>query len=477
MVNKKTKIIATIGPSTCDKNSLRKLYKYWVNIVRFNFSHFEQKNCQKIIERINDLNFYWETNLSLLLDTKWPEIRTGKLSQELYYKKGEYFKIFVNKKNQKWQKSLFCDYEPLLNLKVGDTIRIDSWLFDVQVKSKETDHIVVKALNDAVIGSYRHINLPNIKVQLPWITNKDKKDILFGIKNWIDFVALSFVRSKENIFELKRFLKRHNAEHIKIISKIENQEWIDNIDEIVYHSDWIMIARGDLGIEMPIQRLPNYQKTIVDKCQQAWKFVIIATHLLETMVENPFPTRAEVSDIHNAVLQKADALMLSTETTIGRYPIKAINIMTKIIQQTETNIFYQHLWFENNWLTNRDIEKKELIKSALYVSENLSAKAIIILTKSWKLARLAAAYKPNNQVYAFTMKKSSVKYMNILFWIEPIYMNFDWSNTENLELWVKYLFKIWKINLQDKVIWITDLYKNWKELPIMEILYVSDILD
>lgn len=475
-LNKKTKIIATVGPSTESSSSLIDLYNVWVNVVRFNFSHADYTTSKIISDRIHELNKLWNTNLSLLLDTKWPEIRTWDLENKISYNKWDIFKIYFWNCKVDWVNSLYCDYENLNDLKIWDIIKIDSWLFDVVVVDVCNDYLLVEALNDALIWSRRHINLPWLKLKLPWVTNKDKEDILFWIKNNFDFIALSFVRNKSNIVELRNFLNENNASHIKIISKIENQEAIENLDEIIEYSDWVMVARWDLWIEVPIQMLPIYQKQIVQKCREMWKFVIVATHLLETMIDSPFPTRAEVWDIYNSVLQKADALMLSGETTIWKYPIESVKIMSQVILQAEENIFYDHHEFSDISLSKRDIEKKQMIKSSLYMSEWLWIKAVIILTKSWKLARLASSYKPNSDIYAFTMNKSTYKYMNLLFWIKPFVLDFDWSKLESLELAINYLYKNWFLSLDDNVIWIADIHKNWNEIPIMEIIYVKDIV-
>lgn len=298
---------------------------------------------------------------------------------------------------------------------------------------KQTDYIVVEAKNSCLIGSRRHVNLPGVRLRLPGITEQDSQDALFAIAEKYDFIAMSFVRSRENIEELRTLLRENNASHIKIISKIENQEGIENLDEIVEASDGIMVARGDLGIEVPIQKLPVYQREIVSKSLRQGKFVIIATHLLETMIENPFPTRAEVSDIFHSVTQKADCLMLSGETTIGKYPLKSVEIMRDVIAEAEGNIRCENVDFSDEGLRTRDIEKKHLIKSAFQVSASLGITSILIFTKSGLLARLAASFRSNKDVYAFTMNEPAIRYMNALFGIQPFLLS-DWSDDlgENL---------------------------------------------
>lgn len=475
---KKTKIIATVGPVTESPEQLKAIYNAWVNVIRFNFSHAQHENVAKIIERINALNESWETKLAILLDTKGPEIRTWDVSEKINYKKWDKFKIVVNQNNIDTPTTLFCDYEYLIeDMNIGDIVRIDSWLFDVLVTEKQNDYLLVEAMNDALIGSRRHVNLPWVKLRLPWITDKDKEDILFGIQQNFNFIAASFIRNKENIFEIREFLKSYGAEHIKIISKIENQEAIENLDEIIEHSDWVMVARWDLGIEVPIEKLPIYQKIIVKKCRALGKFVIIATHLLETMIDNPYPTRAEVSDIFNSVLQKADATMLSWETTIGKYPVKSVEMMRSVIDQAEANIVYTHDTFSDNGLTDRDIEKKLLLKSAIEIGEQLQAKAILVFTKSWLLARLASAFRPNLPIYAFTNSKASQYYMTSLFGISPQYLEFTQYPGNTLDNAIEILVKKWKLSKDDKVIAVTDLTRGSNEIPVMEIIYVKDFLN
>ena len=265
-----------------------------------------------------------------------------------------------------------CDYPYLVeDLQIGDIIKIDSGLFDVLVKEKKQDHLVVEALHSISIKQRRHVNLPGVKLRLPGLIDQDKKDTLFAIEHNFDYIAMSFVRSKENIQELRDLLSAHQASHIQIISKIENQEALDNLEEIVTHSDGVMVARGDLGVEVPIETLPVHQRNIVKLCRSYGKYVIVATHLLETMIENPFPTRAEVSDVFNALVQKADAIMLSGETTIGKYPIEAVDMMKKVALEAESVLEYKHEDYTGVGLTERDEEKKSLIQSSIRIADRL----------------------------------------------------------------------------------------------------------
>ena len=473
---KKTKIIATVGPVTESEEQLVALYDAWVNIIRFNFSHANYEVARAIMVRIRKLNAEGKTNLSTLLDTKGPEIRTGDLESKIQFEKGDQIKIYTDVlKFKNDGASLFCDYPFLVeDVSMGQAIEIDSWLFNVEVIEKTPDYVLVLAKNSCLIGSRRHVNLPGVRLRLPGITEQDQKDVLFSIQERYDFIAMSFVRNRSNVEELRTLLSLHDASHIKIISKIENQEGIENLDEIIEASDGVMVARWDLGIEVPIEKLPVYQREIVKKSMAQWKFVIVATHLLETMIENPFPTRAEVSDIFNCVRQRADCTMLSGETTIGKYPIKSVEMMTAVIKEAEANMTYEHKDFSDEWLGDRDIEKKHLIKNALVMSESLGVRAVLIFTKSGRLARLAAAFRPNRDVYAFTMKESSVRYMNALFGIRPVLLS-NWSDNlgENLDNAIALLKERNILSPGDRIVAVNDIQKEWKEIPVMEIITIE----
>ena len=470
---KKTKIIATIGPATSNRESIIELYNAWVNIIRFNFSHENHINATRIIKIINKLNNENITKLSLLLDTKWPEIRTWDIEWKNEYERWDIFKIYVNKNIQIKNNDLFCDYCNLSrDIEIWKNIIIDSWLFRVNILEKNKDYVLVEALNNAIIWSRRHINLPWVKLQLSWVTEKDREDIIYAIKNNFAYIAASFIRSEENVQEIIEILNEYNCNTIKIISKIENQEGIDNLDKIINISDWIMIARWDLGVEVPIEKLPIYQSDIALKCRKKWKFFITATHLLETMIDNPFPTRAESSDVFNSVIQKADCLMLSWETSIWKFPIETVKIMTRIINEAEKIVKYTFDDYINNNLTSRDIEKKLLIRSSLFIWQELWVKALIILTKSWLLARLTSAYRPSFPVYSFSPVDSSVKNTNILFWINPCLLTcWDIDDfSKNLDYAINYLIHNKIVNKIDTIIAINDIQKKGNEFPIMEII-------
>ncbi len=449
------------------------LYKNGVNVIRMNFSHKDYEEKKRVIDIVRKLNKEDKTKLSLLLDNKGPEIRTGKKETKTQYEIHDEVKITINP-DDVWERDIFCDYPYLLeDLAIGDIIKIDSWLFDVQVTVIEWDHCKGKALNSALIWSYRHINLPGKKLKLPALTDQDKEDLLFGIQHKITIIAMSFVRSADHIKELRSYWKENGWETVHIIAKIENQEGIDHLDEIIQESDGIMVARWDLGIEVPITLLPFYQQRIVDRCHEFGKPVIIATQMIESMIKEPFPTRAEINDIYQAVMTWADCTMLSGETAIGEHPIQALQFMRSTIQSAE---LYKSTLLYNYTDQGRDtvgIHYKQLLKSALYLAKNIDAAALVLFTKSWAWAKLLSSYKSKIPIIACTRDQSVLERLGYYYGVvarmiegkpEPTY---DWilsqcpiiNNTDNKPF---------------IVVWDTDTIHG--HYPTIQIIKKSDLL-
>lgn len=474
---KKTKIIATLWPSVDTAKWIEKLYKNWANIVRMNYSHTNYDYFWKIIDSVQKLNSEWKTNLGILTDTKWPEIRTKSIDEKVKLKKGEIF-IFTTLANEKditnleKRKVLVCDYEYIIaDLEVWHIIDIDTWLLKARVIEKQAWELICEALNKHSIWSKRHVNLPWIKIHLPGITKSDKEDIKFAVNKWTDFIALSFVRNKANILELRDYLKEIGApKDIQIISKIENQESLDNLDEIIEESDWIMIARWDLWAEIPFETLPMVQKIIADKCKANWTFFIVATQILESMIENPIPTRAEVTDIFNAAMQKADCTMLSWETAAWNYPIEAVETMKNVLKYSETQVKYKHDYFTKDlWIHEN---RKLLIKNAVYTAESLNAKALMVFTESWFMAKTTSAFRPNIPVFTFTFTDSILKKLAILFWLKTFIIEKK-SNEKNIENAIKRLKKEKLVEYWDEIVtvyWMT----KWKEIiPSIQVITIK----
>ncbi|MDD2870699.1 MAG: pyruvate kinase [Candidatus Gracilibacteria bacterium] len=473
---KKTKIITTLGPATDSCEKIEELYKHGANIIRINYSHSNYDYFSEIIENVNKLNTEKKTNLAILTDTKGPEIRTKSIDEKIVLEKGDIF-IFTTNSNEDNitnpdnKKVIVCDYEYIVtDLEVGHVIDIDTGLLKARVIQKNKGELICEALNSHKIGSKRHVNLPGIKIHLPGITESDKLDIKFAVEKGTDFIAMSFVRNKANILELRDYLKEINAPaSIQIISKIENQESLDNLDEIIEESDGIMIARGDLGAEVPFETLPIIQKMIGDKCKESGKFFIVATQMLESMIDNPIPTRAEVTDIFNAVMQKADCTMLSGETAAGKYPIEAVKVMSNVIIYSETQMKYKHKHFIKDLGENE--HKKIMIKNAIITAENLNSKAIIIISKSLDTAKLTAALRSNLPVYCFTYSDSLSKKANILFGLKTFVIT-EKTNKEEIADALDILKNQNYLKNGDEIVTVNGIYIGEERVPNIQVFKV-----
>jgi len=332
-------IITTLGPASKDKEILKKFYKLGVRVLRFNFPHFNHVTAKEYIKVVREAEYELWFKFRLLLDTAWPGIRLWDVDGEISYEIWEKFKMVVDKKYIDGKKTLYCDYKYLLSdVEVWDVIKIDSWNLDVEVVEKNSNYVLVRSTTSWVITSKRHVNLPWIKLRLPVLWDQDKVDIVFAIENDFDYIAYSFVRNNENVDELRLFLKKNWGSHLRIMSKIENYSAVNDLSDIIDSSDMVMVARWDLWTEVPVEEVPSYQRVIIKKAKSKWKKVVVATQMLETMIKNPIPTRAEVSDVFYAVGQWADFVMLSWETAIWKYPVECVTMMKKVIWEANKHI-------------------------------------------------------------------------------------------------------------------------------------------
>jgi len=394
---RKTKIICTIGPSTSSYEMLMAMYIAGMNVVRLNMSHGDHDTHEKVIRSIKNINQKIKDSIPVLMDLEGPEIRTGTLKNDLQLKEGDVITVSVG--NEDVETSSFSiNYEDLINtLNEGDNITVDSGLINLRILKKNRGTMECRVIDGGTLKSQSHVNLPGIRLNLPSITEHDKKHVLFGLEHEVDFIALSFVREAKDVLELRELLG-DKANKIKIISKIEDREGVNNIDEIIDVSDAVMVARGDLGIEVDLEDLPNIQRTIVRKCQEKGKRVIVATHLLESMIENPIPTRAEVTDVANAVYSEVDAVMLSGETAVGKYPIRCIENIDKIARASEQ---LPGMNFSKNLIKN-DI-KQNVAESAVSLAESIDAKGIVVITRRGIMAQFLTNCRPfKTLIYAFT---------------------------------------------------------------------------
>ncbi|AFU99365.1 pyruvate kinase [Simiduia agarivorans] len=395
---RKTKIICTIGPATESYAMLERLAHAGMNVARLNMSHGDHQSHAKVIKAIKRLNKTLPHPVAILLDTQGPEIRTGERDNDLNLQTGDIISVVARGTQDVEEHSLMVNYADLIDdMDVGDKLTVDNGLINLEILEKHERVMRCRVIDGGVLKSKRHVNLPGIRVNLPSITDKDRNDILFGMDMDVDFIALSFVREASDITELNELLG-DKAGRIKVVAKIENQEGVDNIDAIIDAADGIMVARGDLGCEVEFWELPHIQRRIVRACAQQGKRVIVATHLLESMIDNPMPTRAEVTDVANAVYEEADAIMLSGETTVGKYPIKCVEAMHNIATTIEK---HRGLAFTND-LETRD-HKQNLAASAVHLAESLKASAIVVITRRGRMANYITNCHPQHSViHAFT---------------------------------------------------------------------------
>lgn len=394
---RKTKIICTIGPATDSFDRLQELYEAGMNVVRLNMSHGDHESHLKIIKAVRTLNKKIPHTIPILMDTQGPEIRTGTLNNDLNLSAGDVISIVARGVENVEETSIPINYDDLItDLRVGDRITVDNGLINLEVLSKEERLMRCRVIDGGVLKSKRHVNLPGIRVNLPAITDKDRLDIQFGIEEEVDYIALSFVREASDVRQLRELLG-DKADKIKIIAKIEDQEGVRNIEDIVKEADGIMVARGDLGVEVQIQDLPNIQRNIVQRCAAFGKRVIVATHMLESMITNPIPTRAEVTDVANAVYEGADAIMLSGETSIGRYPVRCVQYLDKIARSSE-----QHPGLEFTRDLIRSTDKQHIAAAAAELADSLGAVGIVVITRRGRMANYLTNCHPETPILAFT---------------------------------------------------------------------------
>lgn len=454
---RKTKIICTIGPATSTYEQLKEMHDAGMNIIRLNMSHATQKWADRMIEHIVELNKHTPYPVGILLDTQGPEIRTGVRENDLNLKTGEEITITVRDGVDVEESSIRINYDELIDtVGVGDKITVDNGLINLEVLEKSNPTMRCKVLDGGVLGSKKHVNLPGIRVNLPAITAKDKDDILFGLARELDYIALSFVREADDVMKLRALIKETSPEKIntiKIIAKIEDQQGVKNLEEIIKVSDGIMVARGDLGVEIDLADLPHTQRHIVSLCAKYGKRVIVATHLLESMIENPIPTRAEVTDVANAVYEEADAIMLSGETTIGKHPIRCIKQLDAIARATEAN---PGMNFTANLIKNSD--KEHLAATAVELAESLQAKGIVVVTRHGIMANYVTNCHPQTSpIFAFTNIGVTRRLMTLNRNLFPIKIEFSEEPEETLSRAFKELKETAGFKSQDKVVVISDL--------------------
>ena len=397
-MRRRTKIICTIGPATASFEGLKALYEAGMDIVRINMSHSDHESAAKIINWIKTLNRQVNYPVPVLLDTQGPEIRTGVLETPMELNSGDVVALSVRDGDLVEQRSIHVNYTELVDVvEVGRIITVDNGLMNFRVLQKKDHQLTCEVIDGGTLGSRKHVNLPGVRVNLPAITSKDRDDIAFGMANDVDFIALSFVRSPDDVVELQQLLGR-KQQSTKIVAKIEDQEGVNNIHQIVAVADGVMVARGDLGIETDIADLPNVQRRIVHACARQGKRCIVATHLLESMIDNPIPTRAEVTDVANAIYEGVDAVMLSGETSVGQYPSRCVEQLSNIADRTER---FPGLGYEKALEIEGD--KQHVAVHAVALAESVEAAGIIVITRRGIVADYVTAARPQHvPIFAFT---------------------------------------------------------------------------
>lgn len=418
---RQTKIVCTIGPATAASDMLEKLAYAGMNLVRLNMSHGTHASHLQVIRNIKSLNKKLPHPVSVLMDLQGPEIRTGEIAQSLNLKTGDVF-YFTVVPDDAEERSIHVNYRDLVkDIQPGERVTVDNGLINLEVLEISEQRLKCRVLDGGTLGSRKHVNLPGVRVNLPSITDKDRQDIAFAIKQDVDFVALSFVRAAEDVMEARRIIEKEDG-HQRLIAKIENQEGVDNFDAILEVSDGIMVARGDLGVEVPFEELPVLQRSMVRKCAIAGKPVIVATHLLESMIENPLPTRAEVTDVANAVDEQVDAIMLSGETATGKYPRRCVDVLDQIARRIERERGLEFYKERPEPTTQRE----HLARSACRLADSIGAKAIIVITRRGLFGQLVASYRPRRAViYAFTNMSTTRRKLWINRGVVPFRMDFS----------------------------------------------------
>lgn len=442
-----------------------------MNVVRMNTAHATIEGMKEIIKNARAVS----SHLALLIDTKGPEVRTTNVTEPLVYKTGEIVKIFGRPDVDTTHDIINVSYVDIArDLKVGNDILIDDGALDLRVIDIIGPMLVAQVMNDGVLGAHKSVNIPGRHIELPALTEKDKHNILFAIDQEIDFIAHSFVRNAQDVKAVQDILDEHHSD-IKIISKIENQEGVDNIDEIIDASYGIMIARGDLGIEVPIEEIPGIQRQIIRKCVMKKKPVIVATQMLHTMINNPRPTRAEVTDIANAIYSRTDALMLSGETASGRYPVDAVQTMARIAEQAEA---------DRTWETTIDpmthgyeTQREFLAHSAIESTRRLGVKGIITASETGKTARTLSSFRGATPILAICYREKTQRLLNLSYGIIPIYQKEHTSSEYLFTAALRMLRQKGYITPEDKIAYLSGSFGKNGGTTLLEINKVGQVFD
>ena len=459
---KKTKIIATLGPASSSKEMIKKLIKSGVDVLRVNFSHATHDEVERIVDNVNDLRKELGSNVTLLGDLQGPKIRIGELENDIELKKNQSLSICSNLSESDGIDKIFISYPSFAkDVKPGENILVDDGklIFKV-ISSNKKDTVDIKVVQEGVLKPRKGVNLPNTKISQPALTEKDIDDAKFAVKKSFDWIALSFVRSKKDVLQLRELIESQCDYHIPIISKIEKPQAIEKIDSIIKVSNGIMVARGDLGIEIPAEEVPLNQKKIVAKCKKRGIPVVIATQMMESMIDSLTPSRAEVNDVANSVMDGADAIMLSGETSMGKYPCEVVKKIGDIIHGVEDSPLIK-IPVDLPEIKSDRLITKSICKNAATIANEIGASAICTLTNSGYTGWQISSWRPSALVIVFTSNKKILTQMNLLWGVKGVYYN-------NFESTDKTVEEVNSLALENKYIKKGDYVINLAAMPIYE---------
>ena len=469
---KQTKIVASISDRRCDQSFIRKLFFAGMNVVRMNTAHATPEGIRTIVKNVRAVS----PHIGIMIDTKGPEVRTTGVESPLEFKIGDMVKVFGRPEMDSTHDTINLSYRDITkDVKVGDDLLFDDGELDMRIVENNGPMLVAQVQNDGVLGAHKSVNIPGEHIDLPALTEKDKQNILLAIELDIDFIAHSFVRNAADIKEVQDILDEHGS-NIKIISKIENQEGVDNIDEIIDASYGIMIARGDLGIEVPIERIPGIQRNIIRKCVACRKPVIVATQMLHTMINNPRPTRAEVTDIANAIYYRTDALMLSGETASGKYPLEAVQTMARIAEQDEKDkCLNDDIEVP---LSSEDLDQRAfLAHAAIDATRKLGVAGIITDSETGQTARNLAAFRGPVPVLAICYNEKTQRWLNLSYGVIPIYQREQVSSQYMFFAALRMLRQKGYIKDEDKIAYLSGSFGEGGGTTFLEINKVEEVFN
>ena len=468
---KKTKIVATISDARCDIGLLRSLYEAGMNVVRLNTAHQGPEGMRKVINNVREVS----SHIAVLVDTKGPEVRTTRCEAPIEFHKGEMVEIVGNPEIITTHERIAVSYKNFVDdLNVGSHILIDDGDLGLFVEEKTATTLVCSVENDATLGSHKSVNVPGTRINLPALTERDKENIRFAIEADVAFIAHSFVRSAADVAEVRQLLKEANSD-IRIIAKIENQEGVDNIDEIIEAADGIMVARGDLGIEVAQERIPGIQHRLVAKAIRAHKPVIVATQMLQSMIRNPRPTRTEVTDIANAVYSRADALMLSGETAYGDYPSEAVRVMATVAEQAEKDNFDEIPEVDIPLAEHPDVTEF-FSKEAVMATQRMRLRAIVMDSYTGRTARYVSSFRGKCTILAICYKAKTVRHLALSYGVYAIYMPMKSYGHEFLLAALRKLLSDGMLHMDDRICYLGSQRKE-QTTSFMEMNIVKNLFE